>query len=49
MQINNLKTKAILFNSSRYYDFMPKCSIAGGEELEVVEEIKLLVNCDDHQ
>ena len=37
MQINNQKTKAILLNSARNYDFMPKCSIAGGEEIEFVE------------
>ena len=39
--INKEKTKAIMFNQARNYDFQPAISI-DGEQLEVVEEIKLL-------
>ena len=41
MVINKGKTKAIMFNQARNYDFQPAISI-DGEQLEVVEEIKLL-------
>ena len=42
MKINSEKTKVILFNNARNYDFLPKCTIGDDNELEVVEEIKLL-------
>ena len=42
MKINCKKTKAILFNSSRNNDFLPKLTIENNQELEVVEELKLL-------
>ena len=42
IKINHNKTKVILFNSSRKYDFLPELQIGGSENLEVVEEIKLL-------
>ena len=42
MIINKRKTKAILFNRARNYDFMPHLTIDGSEPLDVVEEIKLL-------
>ena len=32
----------ILFNTSRKYDFMPSCYFNQGDELEIVEELKLL-------
>ena len=42
MKINEEKTKVILFNRSRKYDFMPECYINLDENLQVVEELKLL-------
>ena len=42
MQINGDKTKAVLFNAGRNYDFMPQLSIDGQNNLEVVEEFRLL-------
>ena len=42
MKLNTAKTKVILFNRSRNYDFLPECYFEEGENLEVVEEIKLL-------
>ena len=42
MKINHSKTKAILFNTSRKFDFLPELTIGGGDNLEVVEEVKLL-------
>ena len=42
MKINNNKTKVILFNTSRKYDFLPQLTIGGEDFLEVVEEVKLL-------
>ena len=42
MVINKTKTKAILFNQARKYDFFPELSVVENENLEVVEEIKLL-------
>ena len=42
MKLNSQKTKVILFNNARNYDFMPRCSIGEDEALEVVEEIRLL-------
>jgi hypothetical protein len=41
MVINKKKTKAILFNQARNYDFLPNISIEN-EQLEVVEEIRVL-------
>ena len=41
MKINFDKTKLILFNTARNYDFMPSISL-GNTELLVVEELKLL-------
>ena len=32
----------ILFNRSRKYDFLPECSFGDGQQLQVVDEIKLL-------
>ena len=42
MKINSEKTKVILFNNARNYDFLPKCTNGDDNVLEVVEEIKLL-------
>ena len=42
MKINQQKSKVMLFNTSRKYDFHPKISIDGVQNLEVVEEMKLL-------
>ena len=42
MVVNKSKTKAILFNKARKYDFLPELSVDPNENLEVVEEIKLL-------
>ena len=42
MKINQSKSKVILFNTSRKFDFMPEISFDGKNNLEVVEEIKLL-------
>ena len=42
MKINQEKSKVMIFNTSRTYDFMPKISIDGVNHLEVVEEMKLL-------
>ena len=42
MMINHNKTKVVLFNTARKYDFMPRLSIEPGINLEVVEEFKLL-------
>ena len=42
MKINQQKSKVMLFNTSRTYDFMPKITIDGMNYLEVVEELKLL-------
>ena len=42
MKINQEKSKVMLFNTSRTYDFQPKISIDGLNDLEVVEEMKLL-------
>ena len=41
MKINQKKTKLIVFNPCRSLDFMPNMCL-DGQELEVVEEIKLL-------
>ena len=42
MKINIAKTKVVLFNSARNYDFMPNLQIGNNVLLEVVEEFKLL-------
>ena len=42
MKLNPKKSKVILFNTSRKYDFMPSCHFGQNENLEVVEELKLL-------
>ena len=42
MMINGDKTKVMLFNSGRNYDFMPKLNLDGLNNLEVVEKFKLL-------
>ena len=41
MVINQQKTKAILFNQARNYDFLPKI-LVDGKELDVVEHIRVL-------
>ena len=41
--INKIKkTKAILFNRARNFDFMPKLTIEDSEPLELVDEMRLL-------
>ena len=40
--MNGEKSKAILFNSARKYDFFPHLELDNGDTLEVVEELKLL-------
>ena len=42
MRINTDKTKVVLFNTARKYDFMPQLTIDGTSLLEVVEEFRLL-------
>ena len=42
MMINGDKTKVMLFNTGRKYDFMPRLTINGQMNLEVVEKFKLL-------
>ena len=42
MVINGDKTKAMLFNSARKWDFMPQIENGSGEYLEVIEELKIL-------
>ena len=42
MKINQEKSKVMIFNTSRKYDFTPQISIDGENYLEVVEEMKLL-------
>ena len=42
MVINEDKTKVMIFNTGRAYDFMPKLTIQTGSVLEVVETFKLL-------
>ena len=42
MRINHGKTKAILFNNARNYDFTPRLSLQGDEELDLVEQVRLL-------
>ena len=42
MQINEKKTKVILFNNAIKYDFLPKINLHNNSSLEVVEEVRLL-------
>ena len=42
MQINSKKTKLMLFNTSKIFDFMPEVTDKDGICLEIVEEFKLL-------
>ena len=42
MVINGEKSKLMLFNKGRNYDFLPDIKTESGEMLEVVEELKLL-------
>ena len=42
MIINGEKTKVMLFNTGRNYDFMPKLNLDGHNNLEVVDKFKLL-------
>ena len=41
-KINETKTKAMLFNSTKKFDFMPQLRFTNGHTLEVVEEYRLL-------
>ena len=42
MSINTDKTKVVLFNAARKYEFMAQLSIGGNTQLEVVEQFRLL-------
>ena len=42
MVINKNKTKVMLFNSGKKYDFLPKIQTDDGTTLEVIEEGELL-------
>jgi hypothetical protein len=42
MLLNPKKTKTMLFNTLRNYDFSPEISITHGENIEVVEQHKIL-------
>jgi hypothetical protein len=42
LKINQEKSKAMLFNRAKKHDFSPKLSLLPGQELEVVEELKLV-------
>ena len=42
MKINNSKSKVMIFNKSKKYDFQPEFSFSNGENLECIEETKLL-------
>ena len=42
MKINGDKTKVVLFNTSRSYDFTPKLMLNNNTTLEVVEQFRLL-------
>ena len=44
MMINHKKTKIMLFNNSRKYDFPPEVYFSDKKNLEVISEIKLLGN-----
>ena len=42
MKVNPKKTKIILFNKSRKFDFPPELKLSGGGFLEVVPDVKLV-------
>ena len=42
LKINQEKSKCMLFNRAKRYDFSPKLSLVSGQNLELVEEIKLV-------
>ena len=42
MKINESKSKIMIFNKSKKYDFSPEFSFSNGENLEVLEETRLL-------
>ena len=42
MRINESKSKIMLFNRSKKFDFPPEYSFSNGQNLEVLEEMKLL-------
>ena len=42
MVLNPIKTKVMIFNPLRKYDFLPQISIKSGENIEVVEQHKIL-------
>ena len=42
MKVNSKKTKVLLFNKSRKYDFQPRVHFSNGELLEIVSDIKLV-------
>ena len=42
MRINESKSKILIFNKSRNYDFPPEFSFSNGDHLEVLEEVRLL-------
>ena len=42
MKLNSKKTKVILFNKSRKWDFPPEMAFSDGQNLEVVSEMKLV-------
>ena len=42
MAINRKKTKAMLCNSRRKWDFIPELSFEGGENVEIVDELKVV-------
>ena len=44
MLLNPIKTKAMLFNPHRIFDFVPILTSTGGDVIEVVEEQKILGN-----
>ena len=51
LKLNPKKTKVILFNKSRRYDFPPQLFLSTGGPLEVVSDIKLVgvVLSNDHR
>ena len=42
LKINQEKSKAMLFNRAKKHDFSPKLSLVPGQDLELVEELKLV-------
>ena len=43
MSINREKTKCLLFNQAKKYDFIPELSMSNNTRLEVVEGMKLVL------